>query len=99
MGRYYLDIEVEIPFTNEEGEEDYRYIEVDIVIDAYYGNLGIGSYEFWGFKGNDVQMGWEIDDVQWDREKYAPHVNLVIDRYVENNIDSILDEMDKYENF
>lgn len=99
MARFHIKKEIEIPIINEQGEPDFDYIDVEFTVDGSYGNLGIGSYEFWGFKGNDVQMGWEIDDVQWDREKYAPHVNLIIDRYVEKNMDSILDEMDKYENF
>lgn len=94
MGRYYLDIEVEIPSTNEEGEEDYRYIEVEVVIDACYGNLGIGSYEFWGFKGNDVQMGWDIDEVDWDKKNYTPEENKLIDEYVEKHMDDLLDKIE-----
>lgn len=97
--RFRINREIEIPIINEQGEPDFDYINVEFQIDACYGNLGIGGYEFWGFRGYDEQMGWEIDDVKWNRERYAPHINLIIDRYVEKNMDSILDEMDKYENF
>jgi hypothetical protein len=97
--RFYIKREIEIPIINENGEEDYDYINVEFTVDGSYGNLGIGGYEYWGMKGYDEQMGWEIDDITWDREKYAPHINLIIDRYVYRNMDSILLEMDEYENF
>lgn len=100
MARFNITInEIEVPFINERGERQYDYIDVEFNVDASYGNLGIGSYEFWGFRGDDVQMGWDIDDVKWDKDKYSPHMNIIIDKYLEEHMDDILDKMDKYENF
>ena len=98
MARFVIEQEIEIPFINEKGEQDYDYINVKFTIYASYGNLGIGSYEFWGFKGNDVQMGWDIDEVTWDKALYSPEVNEIIDKYLED-MNSILEKMDNYENF
>lgn len=99
MARFDIEREIEVPFINENGEQDYDYVPVEFEIYGSYGNLGIGSYEFWGFRGYDEQMGWDIDEVKWDKTLYSPEVNAIIDRYLEKHMDSILDEMDKYENF
>jgi hypothetical protein len=69
--------------------EDYK--EVDFEGDPEYGNLGIGPYEFWGFKGNDVLMGWEIDGISWDKSKYTDKENQAIDKFVDKNIRKIED--------
>lgn len=99
MARFNIEQEIEVPFINENGEQDYDCVSVKFVVDASYGNLGIGSYEFWGMRGYDEQMGWDIDDVKWDETLYSPEVNAIIDKYLGEHMDSILDKMDKYENF
>lgn len=42
---------------------------VDVEIEAEFSlstcDTGIGSYEFWGQKGNDSCVGFEIDDCEW----------------------------------
>lgn len=84
MATFYHQIEVDF-------EEDSVY--VDLTIDASYGNNGIGSYEYWGIPGNDVQMGWEIDDILWNDKVYSERMNQIITEYV--NKDSIVDEIYK----
>ena len=64
-----FDIPVEI------GED---ILMVEVTVDASYGNHGIGSYEYWGFKGSDVQMGWMIEDYTWDESKYTMEQNQAI---------------------
>lgn len=95
MALFVIDQEIEIPFTNDKGEQDYDYINVTFTVYATYGNLGIGGYEYWGTKGYDIQMGWEIDEVKWNKDLYSPEVNEIIDNYLDNNIDSILDKIEK----
>lgn len=40
--------------------QDY---EVSVEIEAHVEDFGIGPYEYWGSKGNDVQLGYELDKV------------------------------------
>ena len=42
--------------------EGDHFLEVTVDIDYSLENDGIGSYEFWGEKGNDIQMCYIADD-------------------------------------
>ena len=42
---------------------DIEMHTVEVDIDAHVEDFGIGPYEFWGAKGNDVQLGYELDNV------------------------------------
>lgn len=35
----------------------------DIEIDGGWSDIGIGAYEFWGFRGHDSRMAVEVEDV------------------------------------
>jgi hypothetical protein len=48
------------------GEEVFEELVCPVLVDASVEDNGIGSYEFWGAKGNDVQMGWVIDKLQFE---------------------------------
>lgn len=72
-----------------------KYLDVSLTVNGSYGNHGIGSYEYWGFKGNDVQMGWEIDDWEWDQSLYTAEENKAIQKYTEDNDDRIYNDFVK----
>lgn len=72
-----------------------KYLNVELDVTASYGNLGIGPYEYWGIRGNDVQMGWEIDDWSWNRSLYTEEENKAIEKYTEDNDDMIFNDFVK----
>ena len=49
---------------------------------------GIGSYEFWGFKGYDKGELY-VDDIIWDESLYSPEENLIIYNYVRDNFQDL----------
>lgn len=53
-----------------------------------WGNSGIGSYEFWGFKDYDKGHDY-VDEIQWDTDLYTDIENDLIREYVIDNFDSI----------
>lgn len=55
-----------------------KYLDVSLTANLSYGNQGIGPYEYWGIRGNDVQMGWEMDDYSWDETLYTAEENRAI---------------------
>jgi hypothetical protein len=81
--------EFEIPFNDD-------YIYVDITIEASYGNLGIGSYEFWGIRGSDNRYGYEVDDISWDKTLFTEEQNDVIDEWIGNNTEKIDNLLESY---
>ena len=42
---------------------EFEYVTVDFRVEASYGDLGIGSYEYWGSREVDTRMGWEVEDL------------------------------------
>jgi hypothetical protein len=59
--------------------------EVNFEVTLCYCNQGIGSYEYWGQKCNDVQMGFEPADITWDEKLYSDEENKIIDIYLGEN--------------
>lgn len=53
---------------DELSEQDGPALEVNfsVEIEGHIEDFGIGSYEFWGAKGVDTQLGWEIDSIEFD---------------------------------
>jgi len=80
---------IEIDFSED------KYLDVKLTVNGSYGNHGIGSYEYWGFKGNDVQMGWEIDDWSWDESLYTAEENKFIAEYLLKKDDMIYNDFVK----
>lgn len=68
-----LTITIYAEFPN---ADDYSPVDVDVI--AVYGDHGIGSYEYAGIYGRDVQMGWEIEDWHWDKSLYTAEQNDII---------------------
>lgn len=64
-------IAVEMP-----GTEDC--MEVHVEVHASYGDHGIGSYEYWGFRGRHTDIGWEIETWDWDKSLYTKEQNDAI---------------------
>lgn len=52
--------------------------EVDVEVSASYGDNGIGPYEYWGFIGRHTDVGWEIEEWNWDKSKYTQEQNEAI---------------------
>lgn len=68
---------------------------VDLEVSGTYGDLGIGSYEYWGFKGRDVRMGWEIEGWDYDESLYTKEQNKMIEEYIQKNEDYICNKFFK----
>lgn len=73
--------------------ENFDVKEVELTGNITYGNMGIGCYEFWGQKCNDVQMGYEVDGVNWDYDLYTKEENDIIELYVDKHQSKIEDEL------
>lgn len=65
-------------------------LRVYFLVSATYGNHGIGDYEYWGFRGRDVQIGWEVDDVSWDKSLFTDEQNALIEKFYDTELDSII---------
>ena len=62
--------------------KDY-YIKVNLEIDYYVENDGIGEYEFWGSVERDKGYNYpKIEDIIWDRSKYNDEENQAIENEV-----------------
>ncbi len=72
-----------------------KYLDVKLTANLSYGNHGIGSYEYWGIRGNDVQIGWEMDDYSWDETLYTAEENRFIAEYLLKNDDMIYNDFVK----
>lgn len=66
---------IELKVASDDGD---LIVELDVF--ASYGNRGIGKYEYWGAIFTDDDWCWEIEDVQWDRTKYTPEQNELIEK-------------------
>jgi len=77
-------VKIEVEFS----EEDIREVE-------FWGNPhscdgGIGSFEFWGFKGYDSQPYVSCEDtIDWDRKLYSDSENAIIEKHLEKNEEEI----------
>jgi len=49
----------------DEGSPTYE-VNFTTTIEGNIEDFGIGSYEFWGSKGNDSQLGWNIDGLTYN---------------------------------
>ena len=91
----HINKELEIEFKNEKGELDYRYLNVEFRVKGQYVDFGIGSYEYWGMRGYDSQMGWEIDEVTWNKSLYSNEDNEYIDGWVDRHMDDFINDIAK----
>ena len=73
----------------ESGEE---LIEVGFDCKLHPENDGIGSYEFWGSTGYDAGVDYLVlDYAGWDKTKFTIVQNEVIERYLDDNWDTLED--------
>jgi hypothetical protein len=78
--------EIEVEFINENGEKDYRYIDVQIDVKGKYVDMSF-SHEF----GVEEQWGWEEVEITWDESLYSEADNKIIKEYVDKNDDMFID--------
>jgi hypothetical protein len=69
--------------------------EVEFTGNPAWVDNGIGSYEYWGQKCNDVQWGVDCEDANWDHAKYTDEENKIIDQYLHKAIDEFCDRYSK----
>jgi hypothetical protein len=55
-----LNVEQTVTFELDSGLE----VTAVLIVSAHVEDSGIGSFECHGVTGNDVRLGWEIDDIQ-----------------------------------
>ena len=78
----------ELEYLKEDGE--YDYINVDFDANFYAESTGIGSYEYWGFKGYDKgQDYYSCDDVRWNKSLYTEEQNAIIQKHLDENHEHI----------
>jgi len=81
-------ITVSISIPEELGEE------IECNIEYHIENNGIGSYEFWGFKGNDVgQDSLEIDNIEPIFTDQSEDIKSSINKYIDDNIESVSEDI------
>jgi len=88
--RITVEKEMEMIFTNKEGEKDYHYFYVDFDVRGVYGDQGF-THEF----GTTQEWGWDDVEIQWDEEQYTPEENKYINEYLDNNINEFVDDLEK----
>lgn len=76
------------------------FLEVEFYGDMILENNGIGSYEYWGYRGYDHgQDYYECEGVDWDKPCYTEEENAAIQQYVDEYYDKICGQLiDKAEN-
>lgn len=50
-----------------------------------YGNVGIGSYEFWGQQGNDVSYDFQVENFKIVPDSYNEEDIEDINQWIDNN--------------
>lgn len=83
----YSEYEVEAKFQTDSG--------VDFVLIGFlnYEDQGIGSYDFWGSKGFDVDYVWVIEDYELKENSYDIEKKQEIIEWVDKNIDSVEEKL------
>jgi hypothetical protein len=81
-------------FEFEDMSTEEEWLNVEFYGDASVENDGIGSYEYWGFKGYDKGHNYFIvENITWDKSKYTEQQNQEINKYLENNWDEVHDQL------
>jgi hypothetical protein len=79
-----LNIYVEIPGI--EGEIEL-FGDVEVV------DNGIGPYEYWGQKCVDHCYEPEVQEITWENDKCTEEENVIIQKYVDDNYDSLCNDL------
>ncbi|NDB86259.1 MAG: hypothetical protein EB127_26715 [Alphaproteobacteria bacterium] len=84
-----IQIEYLNPITNNHDE-----IDVDIFGEFETESSGIGSYEYWGFRGYDKEVTYLIcANIKWDTDKYDEPTNGIIKDYIDKNFSHLSDKL------
>lgn len=68
--------------------------EIELSTEVEWVDNGIGAFEYWGYKANHVQIEPEITgEVIWDMTLYSTLENLKIQKYVEENFNTLEEEL------
>lgn len=90
MGTLEMDIEI---IT--EGKEKEPLV-VEFIADISVENDGIGSYEYWGFKGYDKGVDYPVvDTIYWNKEKHTEEENKIINEYFKEYENWLYDKFEK----
>jgi hypothetical protein len=54
---------------------------------------GIGGYEFWGAKGTDIHMAWEVNDFYLKEGSYDERYKQQINSWLDKNDDAVMDKL------
>jgi hypothetical protein len=76
---------------------DDEYVEmVKVDFELTKENSGIGSYEYFGFRGYDSGSDYyECDGYSWDESLYSPKQNKAIERVLDNQYKSIIEKINE----
>lgn len=82
-----------------ESNDQDDFIEVEVYADVEMVDNGIGPYECHGYRGRHRQLEPEvIGEIKYDRSLYSAEEQRVIDEYIEDREEHIIDELcEKYE--
>jgi hypothetical protein len=80
--------EIEVEFLDDNGEKDYRYINVEFNVKGKHVDLSF-SHEF----GVERKWGWEEIFVKWDESLHTDSDNDIIREYVDKYFDDFIEEL------
>jgi len=70
-----------------------QVVEVEFIGIVNEVDNGIGRYEYHGSIGFDSQPGLEVEEIEWDKTTYNDEQNSIIESYLNDNEDSIMDAL------
>ena len=77
------ELDLVLPHCNEDNFDSFPVLT--FVGKFSVGNVGIGSYEYWGQKCNDVQLGAELDEITWNSDDFSDEDNAFIESFLESD--------------
>ncbi len=67
--------------------EDYT-INTSVRVDAEVEDFGIGYYEYGSQKCNDVQLGWMVNEIEFEQE-FPPNVKAILENLLEKMVEEV----------
>jgi hypothetical protein len=70
---------------------------IEVILDAYIEkDMGIGAYEYWGFREYDSGSGeLYVSSIDWDATMYKEDENVLIEKYIDDNWDELNNRITK----
>ena len=71
-------------------DDDYEeyIIETSVRVDAEVEDFGIGYYEYGSQKCNDVQMGWMVNEIEFEHE-FPPNMKVMLENLLEEMAEKV----------